>query len=294
VTRPLHFALAGVGIGHSPSPHLHRQLIAMSGLSGDSRLLDGAPWPQVEALLRSGDLDGASVTTPYKREAAAALDRWPGHAAVRGAPRPSSVNTVWLRDGHLWGTSTDGPGLAEVLSHLQPWSQQSVWILGTGGAALALAQTMLELGAQVWVTGRDSQAARALAVSVGCRSAEWGQSVTDATVVIHASRWGHGQTGVPELTTWAWLPWAQWQIEPVELVDIVYDRKGLTWFEQQAQQAGVALAAPQQPGLRPGVGLQMLLAQAALAFEAITGQHHDWRRLALPGAHTADGLTMST
>lgn len=275
--RPLRLALAGVGIGHSPSPHLHRQLIAMSGLSGDSRLLDGVPWPQVEAMVRRGELAGLSVTTPYKRDAAAALDRWPEHAD--GAPRPSSVNTVWLRDGDLWGTSTDGPGLATVLAHLQPWSQQSVWILGTGGAAQALAQTMLELGAQVWVTGRDNQAARALAVSVGCRSAEWGQPVTAATLVIHASRWGHGQHGAPEQDTWAWLPWAQWRAQPVELVDIVYDRAGLTWFEQQAQQVGVALAGPGQPGLRVGVGLQMLLAQAALAFEAMTGQRHDWRRL---------------
>ncbi|MBI5609382.1 MAG: hypothetical protein HY902_10940 [Deltaproteobacteria bacterium] len=279
MTAPLRLALAGVGIAHSPSPHLHRQLLALSGLVGDSRLLDGVPWAEVEAQLRSGELAGASVTTPYKRAAAAAIDRWPGYAAVDGAPRPRSVNTVWRREQLLWGTSTDGPGLAEVLTHLQPWSGQTVWILGTGGAALALAQTLVGLGARVWVTGRDTQAARALAAAVGCRSADWGQPVAGATLVIHASRWGHGQSGAPELATWAWLPWAQWRAQPIELVDIVYARAGLTWFEQQAQRLGIPPAVPGQPGLRAGAGLHMLLAQAALAFAAITGQRHDWRRL---------------
>ncbi len=251
----------------------------MSGLSGDSRLLDGVPWPKVEALLRSGDLAGASVTTPYKRLAAAAIDRWPGAADVGGAPRPSSVNTVWRRGPLLWGTSTDGPGLAEVLADLQPWTAQTVWILGTGGAALALAQTMVGLGAQVWLTGRDGQAARALAEAVGGQTAPWGQPVTHATVVIHATRWGHGQSGEPESSAWGWLPWAQWHVRPIDVVDIVYARTGLTWFERQAQQAEITLASAGQPGLRVGVGLQMLLAQAALAFEAMTGQRHDWRRL---------------
>ncbi len=264
--------LAGVGIAHSPSPQLHRQLLDLAGLSGNSRLLDGVPWPQVEAMLRQGFLSGVSVTTPYKQLAAAAIDAWPD------AVRPTSVNTLWYRENRLWGTSTDGPGLTATLPALA-WPQQRVWLLGTGGAAVALATEFTRRGAHVAVTGRNPEQASALAHPLAAQVVPWGESLPAATVVVHASRWGHAQVGRPTDSTWGWLPWQTWQYNPIYLLDIVYRRDGPTWFEQLATSSQVPLAQADLPGLWLGAGLQMLLAQAALAFAHITGRQIDWRRL---------------
>lgn len=265
-------ALVGEGIAHSPTPQLHRQLLTIAGLSGDSRLLDGVPWPAVEAQLRAGQLAAVSVTTPYKQQAAQALDAWPELV------RPSSVNTVWLQDNRLWGTSTDGPGLVAALPALD-WTRQRVWVLGSGGAAAALIAEFVQRGAQVTLTGRNLQKSSELATHLDCDIGPWGQPLAGATVVVHASRWGHAQVGPPTEPTWAWLPWSAWRDNPPYLLDIVYRRGGPTWFEQLAITAQVPEAHADQPSLLLGVGLQMLLAQAALAFAHITGRQVDWRLL---------------
>jgi dephospho-CoA kinase len=49
------------------------------------------------------------------------------------------VNTVFHRDGELWGTSTDGEGfLANLSAHVPSWQAQdrTVVVLGAGGAAV--------------------------------------------------------------------------------------------------------------------------------------------------------------
>ena len=79
---------------------------------------------------------GGNLTIPHKRAAVPYLDRVEGEAALSG-----SVNTVVHRDGRLIGHSTDGKGFLRSLREETGFTPagKSICLLGTGGAALAIA-----------------------------------------------------------------------------------------------------------------------------------------------------------
>ena len=83
---------------------------------------------------------GCNVTVPHKERAFALLDR-PDAAASR----LKAANTLWLEDGALAGTNTDGYGfLASLDEQVPDWDARSgpAVILGAGGAARAVAAAL--------------------------------------------------------------------------------------------------------------------------------------------------------
>lgn len=271
--------LIGRDIGHSPTPSLHRTMLAMTGLAGESRLLNGADLRETVLALRNGELDGLCVTTPHKLDAAALAEIW------ADGLRCEAANTLWMNGSQLCAASTDGPGLAAVLAaHGVPLGTGlPVWLLGSGGASTAIAQQLVSLGCSVSISGRSLDNFGPHCRALGCLPLPWGRVCPDAAVVIHVSRWGHGRDDAPDLSdaTWDWLPWSDWRHRSPWLGDIVYRSQGPTWFEDLAVQSGVAARAPgsAQPGLIAGLGMQMLAAQAAVSFAWWTGREVAWPAL---------------
>jgi shikimate dehydrogenase len=141
-------AVLGFPIGHSLSPILHGAWFARHGIAGTYLPLAVAPDDLAlafRALPRLGFL-GWNVTLPHKEQAAGLVDELDASAARAGV-----VNTVLVHaDRVVRGYSTDGFGfLANLRAQAPGWSAGAgpAVLLGSGGAARAVAVALLEAGA---------------------------------------------------------------------------------------------------------------------------------------------------
>jgi len=82
---------------------------------------------------------GANVTIPFKEPMVKLVDELTPIARFMG-----SVNTLFWRDGKLWGTTTDPYGaLKNLAEHGIDTRDRKIALLGNGGAARALAFALL-------------------------------------------------------------------------------------------------------------------------------------------------------
>jgi shikimate dehydrogenase len=267
----LRLGLVGHGIGHSLSPALHVAGLHALGLSGNYRLFDVGHASQAAAvmdLVRSGELDGLNVTTPFKELAARHVD----HALVDGP-----LNTILAdRRGdatRLIGRSSDGLGFFAALqgvgiavpSRLDAGGLR-FGLFGAGGAAEAVALALIARGASlVWVRARRIEAADALVARCGQGTAlTWfdPRPAAGVELAIHATRLGHGGHAFSDAERAALAPMrAAASAEGVVVVDLVYARPpALTPVELALSPAGVDAR-----GVAVHVGAEMLAAQAAIS-----------------------------
>ncbi|MBO6675743.1 MAG: shikimate dehydrogenase [Rhizobiales bacterium] len=161
-----HAAVLGWPISHSRSPLIHGTWIAEHGLDATYTAIAVNPESAAAwfADFAGQGLVGANVTIPHKETALAACDHVAEHAARLGA-----VNTLWLEDGALHGTSTDGEGfLANLADRAPDWAKHpkanTALILGAGGAARAIVDALLISGVdRVLLLNRSLDRADALA-----------------------------------------------------------------------------------------------------------------------------------
>lgn len=160
--------LAGVvgwPVAHSLSPRLHGHWFARYRIDGAYVPLPVRPEDlelAFRALPRLGFL-GWNVTIPHKERAVSLVDR-----RDREAERMGAVNTVLVHpDGTLEGHNTDGPGFMAHLRAEHPTfdpSRAPVLLLGAGGAARAVAFSLLEAGCPLLrLSNRTIERAAALA-----------------------------------------------------------------------------------------------------------------------------------
>ena len=139
------FALIGRHLQHSYSQRWFEELFARLGLEDHSYELKEMPtldglreWVQTEHI------SGFNVTVPYKQEIIPHLDAMDETATAIGA-----VNCVTVENNRLIGHNTDAPAFRDTLSsfitHHSSLITQS-YILGTGGAARAVAYALGQLG----------------------------------------------------------------------------------------------------------------------------------------------------
>ena len=139
------FGLIGRKLGHSYSRDYFARKFVELGLKNYSYEL--FELPSVEGLkawaLREG-LSGFNVTVPYKQEVIPQLDALDEVATAVGA-----VNCVTIENGRLVGHNTDAPAFRDTLEDLlntKHITLNTAFILGTGGAARAVAYALGQLG----------------------------------------------------------------------------------------------------------------------------------------------------
>lgn len=149
------FGLVGRSLAHSFSQTYFTQKFYQLGLDEYRyELFELAAASELPRLLaQHPDLSGLNVTIPYKEQIWPYLDEVASSAARVGA-----VNVIEIRpDGRLIGHNTDYVGFRESLRTFYPVPAAGAraLVLGTGGAAKAVAVALRELDIAYWLVSRD-------------------------------------------------------------------------------------------------------------------------------------------
>lgn len=146
--------VTGYPVKHSRSPKIHGYWLKQFGLDGTyvAHAVEPDHFAAFMKNLKSGDSGyvGGNVTIPHKEAAYRMADRPDRIAEELGA-----ANTLWLEDGAICATNTDGYGFLANLDHRQPgWDRGTgekagtAVVLGAGGAARAIIQALRDRGFQ--------------------------------------------------------------------------------------------------------------------------------------------------
>lgn len=161
--------VCGHPIRHSRSPLIHGHWLEQFGIAGRYTAKDVAPENFADFIegLRSGEAGfvGGNVTIPHKEAACRLVDTPDELAKELGA-----ANTLWVEDGKVRATNTDGYGFTANLDACHPgWDKGSrAVIFGAGGAARAIVQAVRDRGfSEVHIVNRTVARAQELAVRFG-------------------------------------------------------------------------------------------------------------------------------
>jgi shikimate dehydrogenase len=278
--KEYHLGLIGFPIEHSLSPRLHRAALHACGLAGDYQLFPAADLPQgdhslqaVIERLRDGSVDGVNITIPHKQNMMTLVDKLSTTAEITGA-----VNTIYKKNGVLWGENTDVAGFINDLARVgvEKSENQTAIVLGAGGAARAVVAGLLTEGWRVrilarrieqaqqtadWVSrkllGQDAMDANRVSASV-LESQVLQHLSTSETIRLIVNTTPLGMASHPQGVAWP-------KEIPIPKTAIVYD---LVYTPAETELIRMA-----RRGEIPAFnGLGMLVEQAALAFEIWTGQ----------------------
>lgn len=176
-TKPLrHFAVIGHPIGHTMSPFIHERLFALAQKEPSEYLaLDIPPQDLESAMETLRGLEGFNVTIPHKEAILPLLDQLSPQARAFG-----SVNTVCTREGVSTGSTTDGIGCLKALEAAGVTPEGPCLLLGSGGAARAIAFALTESvpAPQLTFAVREGsvEKARALCASLSQYAASLGKT----------------------------------------------------------------------------------------------------------------------
>ena len=159
----------GYPVKHSRSPIIHGYWLETLGLAGSYVRQEVSPedFAGFISRLKSGESGfiGGSVTIPHKETAFRLADRPDTLSEELGAS-----NTLWMEDGRLHATNTDGYGFLANLDAAAPgWDRTGrAVILGAGGASRAIIQAVRDRGiGEIHVVNRTLARAQELADRFG-------------------------------------------------------------------------------------------------------------------------------
>jgi len=257
-------ALLGKPLRRRHSQVMHDAAFAAAGLDARYELLELDPdaVPGAVAAARGPAWLGLQVTAPYKRLVAGLCDQVEADAAAIGAVNSVSRTAA----GELVGFNTDAPGFrAGVEAALgRPLTGLRVVVAGAGGAAHAVVFTCLSAGAErVTIGNRTLASGEALAqrfagIGSGAVAAVLlgGAAFTDAL--------GTADLAVNATTVG--------MVEPGMTIPVAALPAGATVFDLvYLPPETPLLRAARGRGLRAANGSEMLIQQAAIAFERWTG-----------------------
>jgi shikimate dehydrogenase len=245
----------GDPISHSKSPGIHKFWLAKLGLEGDFRtahvMADGLA-DYIESSRADSAWRGCNITIPHK---IAVMDHVDDPGDVRGSI--GAMNTLFRQpDGSLIGTNTDAAGFFAPIADFD-LQHMPVAVIGTGGAAHAILFALSKAGVgPVTLFARNPLKGAVILSRFGLKGTVQGLDKPLPPVALLVNATQLGMTGQPPITVdLSALP------DDALVYDIVY-----------APLVTPLLAAAQQRGLATVDGLEMLIGQAAVAFELFFGQ----------------------
>lgn len=244
----------GDPIAHSKSPLIHSHWLAATGTKGSYRACHVRPdqlGSYLERRVADPDWRGCNVTLPHKL---AVLDHVPDPGGVRGLI--GAANTVARsEDGGIFATNTDAGGFFAPLAGAE-LEGRPVVVIGGGGAARAVLFALSKCGVgPVTILNRNVLKASALLAAFGLKgqALPLGSRLPAAALLVNAS--SLGMVGQPPLDI---------DLSPLPDDAIVYDCVYTPLVTDLLSEAAAR-------GLSTIDGLDMLIGQAALAFECFFG-----------------------
>lgn len=257
----------GDPVAHSKSPLIHKFWLGKLGLDYDYVATRVAP-ADLPLFLENRRRDplwcGCSVTLPHKQAVIHALDQVDPAASEIGAV--NCITREGLGEVRLIGGNTDGTGFLEPL---QPWLRREYAIrfadvIGTGGAAAAVAYALDREGLTVFLYGRNRQKAQNLSGRLQLEDDRSGSDFASLNadgpsapepdperLALLVNATPLGMTGFPPLPI---------NLDLFPVTTVVYD---LVYAPLETP----LLRAARERGMPTIDGLAMLIAQAAIAFE---------------------------
>jgi shikimate dehydrogenase len=262
VTRRV--ALLGKPLRRRHSVVMHNAAFAAAGIDAEYVLaeIDEGDVPGAVAAARGEAFLGLGVTAPYKPLVASLVDEVEGDARAIGAVN----NVVRTDDGRLIGFNTDAPGFRAgvELALGRPLTGLDVLVAGAGGAARAVVFACLAANVgRVTVAARDPERARALLApwsSIG-RS---GRRVVALGSPAMAAALVAVDLAVNATTVGLVDPGAPFDVDALRDDATVFD---CVYVPPETP----LVAAARARGLRAANGSEMLIQQAAIAFQRWTG-----------------------
>ncbi|MBM3126647.1 MAG: shikimate dehydrogenase [Chloroflexi bacterium] len=261
----MQLGLVGYPLEHSLSPAIHTTALRACGLDGTYSLfpISAEDLQELKFLLdrvRNREIAGLNVTIPHKLNVIPLLDELSSLALAVGA-----VNTIYLKDGRLFGHNTDVQGFLNDLNRFKgDWDQhkdsyKSALVLGAGGSARAVLHALVMDGWRVTLAARRLEQAREIASRLEhVNSVELSPRlplIQNLRLVVNTTPVGMDPAREDS-------PWPQGLPLPnAAFYDLVYNPRE-TKFLQDARKAGLPAVT----------GKGMLIEQAALAFEIWTGR----------------------
>ncbi len=259
-----HVALLGKPLRRRHSAVMHDAAFDACGIDARYELRELEP-EEVEAAVREArgpDWLGLGVTAPYKRTVAALCDRVEPDAELIGAVN----NVLRTPGGELVGFNSDAPGFRAgvELAMGRALGDAAVVVAGAGGAAHAVVYACLNAGArEVTIGNRTLGSAEALARrfegigeggvrTVGLGDRAFVDALAEADLAVNATTVGMVDPGITIA------------VEHLPAHATVFD---LVYVPAETP----LLEAARSHGLRAANGSEMLIAQAAIAFERWTG-----------------------
>jgi len=147
------YALLGEHLSHSCSPLIHQNIFKAYNIEASYEKIELSKdeIPAVINKLRTGEYSGFNVTIPYKLEVMQYLDEISDEAKAIG-----SVNTIAYINNKVVGYNTDYYGFyEETVYYGVEVKNKDCYILGTGGASLALYKALVDLGGNVKYVSRN-------------------------------------------------------------------------------------------------------------------------------------------
>ena len=246
-------ALIGKPLRRRHSVVMHNAAFEASGIDARYELLEIEP-DAVEGVVREAhgsEFLGLGVTAPYKMRVAELVDEVEPDAVAIGAVN----NVVRTDDGRLIGFNTDAPGFraGAELALGRPLGGLEVIVAGAGGVAQAVAYACQQAGVRRLTVGNRSLPAIAGGVgAVELDGPDFAAALRSADLAVNATTVGMVDSGMT--------------------IDIELLPPTATVFDCVYVPAETPLlAAARLRGLRAANGAEMLIAQAAIAFERWTG-----------------------
>ena len=150
------YAVAGNPISHSKSPDIHQSFAEQA----KQKMHYGRLQPEINSFavvatsFFAAGGKGMNITVPFKLEAQVFAD-----VLTARAQRAGAVNTLWIKDGKIFGDNTDGAGLVrDLLAQGIAIHQSRILLLGAGGAARGVIGPLLEQTPKALVIANRSNA----------------------------------------------------------------------------------------------------------------------------------------
>lgn len=254
MTRP-YAEVIGDPIAHSKSPLIHGFWLEKLGIKADYRATHVLPddLPRYIAERRDDPAwHGCNVTIPHK---IAMLDLVDDPGEVRDSI--GAMNTIVRdSDGRVFGTNTDAAGFYAPLAEVD-LAGAPVAVIGAGGAARAVLFALARAGVgPVTILNRNPLKGAALLARFGLKgdALPLSAALPPAALLVNTS--ALGMTGQPPLEV---------DLSPLPDGAIVYD------IVYAPLETGL-LHQAEARGLERMDGLEMLIGQAAMAFELFFGR----------------------